>query len=148
MGGDDIAFELEDLRLVQFEDGGVVGPVQPVGPRVQSGRQQHDLTDARFGDTAKVGVEVAGSGTLEVDEVLAELGVEHMLGAATVQYVRPRAADCATEHLRVRVDGERFGLLCLQCPRGGDQQRRRADARGDVPAVVVSTHSREGTRRS
>ncbi len=147
--GQHLPLEFENLRLVEFEDDRAGGPRQPVGPRVQPGRQKDDLTDTGRRRLVEVGVEVLCACTLETHEEIAELGPQPRVGRTVVldavQHVGPGAADGAAEQLGIRVNGKGFGLLPFQSPCRGYEQGRRAHARRDVPGVVVSAHWREGT---
>ena len=147
VSGQRLASELQNLGLVEFENGCAGGPVEPVGPGVQADSQQHDLPDTGSGDITEVRVEVAGTRGLEVDEVSPEVRrLQRMLWCVPVQHGGPWAAGSPAEDLGVGVYRERMGFLRLQRAGGRDEQGGRADARGDVPGVVVSSHVRESTR--
>jgi hypothetical protein len=110
---------IEDLRAVQLEDRRRGGPVQTVGTRIESGRQDDDLPHAGFRGPQEVLVEVLRASSLEVDEMVAEVGaLEGVVGFLTVENVGRRSADGATEDLRVLVDDQRVGLLRLERPCG------------------------------
>src|SRR5262249_18300271 len=138
--------EIEDLRPVQLEDRRRGGPVQPVGARIEPGRQDDDLPHAGVGGAQEVLVEILRARGLEVDEGVAEVGgLERGVGVLAVENVRRRTTDGTTEDLRVWVDGQRVGLLRLQRPRGRYEQRRRTDACCDVPGVTFATHPTDTT---
>ena len=59
--GQGAGLEFDDLWLVDFVHRGAVGPGQPVGPRIQSGRQDHRLLDAGVGRVEKELVEELGA---------------------------------------------------------------------------------------
>jgi hypothetical protein len=81
--------------------------------------------------------------------MLAEVGgLELVVGHVTVEHVGGTTADGAAEHLRIRVDGQRVGLLRLQGSCGRYEQRGRTDTRCDVPGIAFTTHPTDGTRMS
>jgi hypothetical protein len=53
--------ELDDPWLVDLEHRHFGGPRQPVGPRVETGRQNHCLADAGLGRVEEERVEIASS---------------------------------------------------------------------------------------
>src|SRR3984957_16619832 len=84
-----LALEIENLRTVQLEDRRRIGPGQPEGARVQTGGQDHHLPYAGICGSPEVVVEVSGTCTLEVDEMLPPLrGFESMVGQLAVEDVR------------------------------------------------------------
>lgn len=68
-----------------------------------------------------------------------------MVGILTVEDVVGGTADGAAENLRVRIHGQRVGLLRFQRPRGGHEQRGRTDARSDVPGIAFASHPAHST---
>src|SRR5271163_2654632 len=146
--GEHLALEIEDLRTVQLENRRSGRPREPVGAGIQSGRQDDYLPHARVRRPAKILVEIFGASALEVDEMLAEVGgLEWVVGNLTVENVGRRTADGATKQLRIRVDGQRVGLLCLQRSRCRYEQRGRTHTRCDVPGITFATHPTNTTPR-
>ena len=48
-----LLFVCQDLRLIYLEKERVVWPGEPIGPGIQTSRQQHDLAQRRRGDCAQ-----------------------------------------------------------------------------------------------
>src|ERR1700722_18371281 len=83
-----LALEIENLRTIQFEDRRRIGPGQPGGARVQTGGQDHHLPYAGVCGPPEVVVEVSGTCTLVVDEMLPPVrGFQRMFGELAVEYV-------------------------------------------------------------
>ena len=143
------ALEIEDLGTVQLEDRRPVRPRQPVGAGVQSRRQNDDLPHAGVGGAPEILIEILGTCALEVDEMLAEVGgLELVVGDLAVEHVGSTTADGTAEHLGIRVDGHRVGLLRLQRSRGRYEQRGRSNTRRDVPGIAFTSHPTDGTPMS
>ncbi len=146
MRGQRLALELQHPRLVQLEHHRPVGPWQSVATGVEPGGKQHHLSHPDRSRGLEVGVEVPGPNGLEVDEVVAELGLQRVLGRAAVEQVGPLPADCPAEDLGIRINRRRVRLLRFQGPRRSHEQGGRTHTRLDVPGVIFGTHVRGYTR--
>ena len=90
-----------------------------MGAGVQPRRQDDHLPHAVGGRPAEILVKVFGAGALEVDEMLAEAaGLQLVVGNLAIDAVGSTAANGTAEHLRILVDGQRIGFLCLERSRG------------------------------
>jgi hypothetical protein len=73
--------ELDHPWLVDLEHRHIGGPRQPVGPRVETGRQNHRLADAGLGRVEEERVEIASAGGHRVGHVL-----QPLRGLAVVEF--------------------------------------------------------------
>jgi hypothetical protein len=127
-----VGLERQYPRLVDLVDGAARDPRQPPGTGVQTRGQNHGLVDT-------VG---AGGDEVLVEPFGAHRGVvlDHRQSRADYRGI-PAALDGGVdERFRIPVGEQRAIAIGFSGPRHGHAQRRRADALGDVPAVVVGSH--------
>ncbi len=134
---------LEHLGLVDLVDGRLSRPLQAIGTRVQSGSQDDDLADTCRSRIGEEGVEEVGSHGLVIAHVredrghfgvgLGDLGGE-LLASDEVPHTTTDAGD---QHLGIWIADQRVGLGGLSGAGRGDHHGRRADARRDIPGVVM-----------
>src|SRR5271166_4884447 len=127
--GQRVSLEGQHLWLVDLICDGAVDPWKPPDPGVQARGQNHGLLDA------------VGAG---VDEVFVEpLGARRGVAPEERQsFGRPRGVPAALgcrvdEELRIAVGEQGAFAIGFSGAHHGHTERRRADALGDVPAVVV-----------
>ena len=133
---------LQHLGLVDLEHCGARGPLQSVGARVQSGRQDHHLADARPHHGTEVVVEVVGAHRLVVAGHLVQRTELVVVGEPvriTAGHLGPSRSGRSDEEIGELVADQRVVARRLDGTGGGHAQRGRADAFGDVPAVAVGT---------
>ncbi|COV72941.1 Uncharacterised protein [Mycobacterium tuberculosis] len=120
--GEHRVLEVEDLRSIQLEDCCPDWPLQSECTGIQSCSQDDHLLHAGGRCPGEILVEIPGAGTLEVDEMLTEVpGCQIVIGQLAVQYVGPFTTCGTAENLGIGIDGQRIGLLRLQCSCGGYQ---------------------------
>src|SRR6185295_5285744 len=107
--------------------------------------QDDDLPHPDGGRGLEVVVEVLSANGLEVDEVVAELALQRVLGRLAVEQVGPLSPNGPAEDLGEWIDRRGVGLLRLECSRRCYEERGRSDARCDVPGVIFGTHVRVST---
>ncbi len=144
MGGQGRRLVLENLGLIDLEDDGAGRPLQTVGPRIESGRQDHHLSDAGGGGVSEERIEEVRPHCLVGEHVLEHrggLGVSRLdpLRHGLVHEVLPHpGAGTIDQDAGIRIGDQRLGALGLASPGRGHHHRRRSDAGGDVPGVVVA----------
>ena len=134
--------ELDHLGLVDLEHRHAGRPGQPVGARVEAGRQDDGLPDARLRRGLEERVEETRAGGHRVGHVLelpgglldVDVGGGEVAGGPSGEEVH---ADGAHQRLGEPVLDHRVVGLRGDRPGGRHHRGRRSDAGGQVPGVVV-----------
>ena len=150
--GQRLGLVVEHLGLVDLVHVGAGRPVQPVGARVQTRGQDHDLADAGRGGLGEERVEEVCPHRLVVEHVgehrggfgidLGQpVGDGRRRGSSPTSRCRRPPPECRA----YGIADQGVGTIGLTGARGGHQYGGRTHARRDVPGVVISAQSAHGS---
>ena len=126
--------------LVQLEDDGAGGPIQPVGAGIQPGGQDDGLPDPGPGRLDEEVVEEPGPDSHHVDHQ-PDAGGGRLVGRRGAVDEAGEEIDTHLVHQRcgVRIGDQWLGLGRGQRPGGGDHGRGGAHAGGQIPAHLSAS---------
>ncbi len=128
------------------------GPIQPPGPGVQTGRQNHRLGDPLGGRSHEELVEKPCPRCRVVHHrahpiLEARIDLDQLCGKIVAEVEAPETVTGRLEkQLCVRIADQRVLAVSLRRPPAGHPQRRRTHALVDIPGVVVSSGHRASLR--
>jgi hypothetical protein len=129
--------ELDHLGLVDLVDDGARGPLQPVGPRVQTRSDDHDLSDATGHRIEKEVVEEQRPHAEEVREP----GRPHLVVLQPTAREPGEEVDAGgmDEQFGIRIVDQWILLPGRDRPRRGHHRGGGSHAAGQIPTVVFGT---------
>ncbi len=142
--GQGLRFVLEHLGLIDLEDDGAGRPLEAVSAGIETGRQDHHLSDSGVGGVGEERVEEVRSHRLIAEHVLEDCGGLRVgsldpLGHGLVDEGLPHSGPgTVDQNAGERIDDQRVGALGLPGPGGGHHHRRRSHTCRDIPGVVIT----------